>query len=254
MARRTRERPSDLVRHEWAGRVEAEYRSAAVTQETVLWLIQIGASPDLIRAGLRIVDDELVHAEMARKVWLAAGGDGPLHLDRRSLGLTRRHEALEQDVLSAIVSVFCLGETVAVRLFSNLRRGTTVPVARRALDRVLEDEVRHRDFGWLALEWLLTRPDADELRALVRGRLPRWLDELEHNYGDELRDGIEAVTDVERSWGIAPWREYAAILHRTHERDYRPRFAKLGIDFQGAPTSESRTRSSPTSARSSDSS
>lgn len=50
--------------------------------------------------------------------------------------------------------VFCLGETVAVRLFKRLREGATVPVARAALDRVLTDEVRHRDFGWLLLEWL----------------------------------------------------------------------------------------------------
>ncbi len=235
MARRARERPSDLVRHEWAGRVEAEYRSAAITQETVLWLIQIGASPDLIRAGLRIVDDELAHAEIARKVWLEAGGEGVLRLDRGSLGLARRHETLELDVVSAIVRVFCLGETVAVRLFSSLRRGATVPVARRALDRVLKDEVRHRDFGWLTLEWLLQRPDADELRALVRGSLPQWVGELERDYGDDLEGGIRAVTDLERSWGVAPWREYAAILHRTYGRDYQPRFARLGIEFVGAP-------------------
>jgi hypothetical protein len=134
-------------------------------------------------------------------------------------------------VVSAIVRVFCLGETVAVRLFSNLRRGATVPVARRALDRVLKDEVRHRDFGWLTLEWLLERPDADELRELVRASLPQWVRELERDYGDDLDGGIQAVTDVERSWGVAPWREYAAILHRTYQRDYKPRFASVGIDF-----------------------
>jgi hypothetical protein len=232
MGRRASERASDLVRHAWAGRVEAEYRSAAITQEAVLWLIQIGASPDLIRAGLRIVDDELVHAEMSRKVWLAAGGEGAIHLDRGSLGLARRHEALEHDVVSAIVRIYCLGETVAVRLFSNLRRGASVPIVRRALDRVLKDEVRHRDFGWLALEWLLERPDAGELRALIQRDLPAWVSQLERDYGEALQDGIQAVTDVERSWGVAPWREYAAILHRAYGRDYKPRFARLGIDFE----------------------
>lgn len=234
MVRKAQEHPSELVRHEWASRIEAEYRSAAITQEAVLWLIQIGASPDLIRAGLRIVDDELVHAEMARKVWVSAGGDGVLRLDRSSLGIGRRHEILERDVVSVIVRVFCLGETVAVRLFANLRRGATIPVARRALDRVLKDEVRHRDFGWLALEWLLDRPDGGELRALVRDSLPQWVLELERDYGNDLQGGIRAVTDLERSWGVAPWREYASILHRTYGRDYQPRFARVGIDFVGA--------------------
>lgn len=234
-ARRSRRPPaSELVRYEWANRIEAEYRSAAMTQELVLWLIQMGASPDLIRAGNRIVDDELVHAEMSRKVWAAAGGEVPRVLDRSTLGLRRRHAVLELDVVSAVGSVFCLGETVAVRLFSHMRRKATVPVARRALDRILGDEVRHRDFGWIALEWLLDMPGASELRAAVERAMPAWVADLERNYGDDLEGGIKSVTDDERAWGIAPWREYAAILHRAYGSDFRRRFAKLGIAFEAA--------------------
>ncbi|NUP08911.1 MAG: ferritin-like domain-containing protein [Polyangiaceae bacterium] len=235
--RPAKEPPSELVRHEWAGRIEAEYRSAAITQETVLWLIQIGASPDLVRAGLRIVDDELVHAEMSRKVWSAAGGEALAPLDRGSLGLRREHEVLEHDVVSAIVKVFCLGETVAVPLFANLRKHTTVPVARRALDRILKDEVRHRDFGWTCLEWLLARPDAEELRGVVHRGLDGWLRALEGNYGDDLQGGIRGVTPEERAWGVAPWREYAEILHRAYTRDYARRFAKLGVSMPALPAS-----------------
>jgi hypothetical protein len=219
------------VLYEWAGRIEAEYRSAAITQEVVLWLIQIGASPDLIRAGNRIVDDELVHAELSRKVWAAAGGETPRVLDRSTLGLTREHAALELDVVASIVSVFCLGETVAVRLFSHLRRRATVPVARRALDRILIDEVRHRDFGWIALEWLLEAFGGSELRAVIDRSMPGWIADLEKNYGDDLEGGIQSVTEDERSWGIAPWREYAAILHRAHASEFQRRFARLGITF-----------------------
>ncbi len=222
------------MRCEWAGRLEAEYRSAAITQALVLWLLQLGASPDLVRAGLRIVDDELTHAELSRKVWLAAGGAGLRALDRASLGLERTSAALEHDVVAAVARVYCLGETVAVRLFANLRRGATVPVARRALDRILRDEVRHRDFGWLALDWLLQGPDADELRDVVRRGLPGWVRELEGNYGEGLADGILDVDEAERAWGVAPWREYADILHRAYARDYAPRFAKLGISFPDA--------------------
>ena len=123
-------------------------------------------------------------------------------------------------------------ETVAVRLFSNLRRGATVPVARRALDRVLRDEVRHSDFGWTALEWLLERPDADELRSVVAGGLPGWIADLERSYGDDLDRGVASVTAEERAWGLAPWSEYRSILHRAYERDYRRRFARLGIEFE----------------------
>jgi hypothetical protein len=223
---------SELVRHEWRGRIEAEYRSAAITQETVLWLIQMGASPDLIRAGLRIVEDELVHAELSRDVWQAAGGSGTVPLDRGSLGVARTHAVLEHDVVATIVRVFCLGETVAVPLFQNLRRGATVQIARKALDRILKDEVRHRDFGWTALSWLLERPDREALAQVVHGGLPGWLADLERNYGDALDGGIRAVTDDERAWGVAPWPEYVDILHRAYTRDYAPRFAERGVVFQ----------------------
>jgi hypothetical protein len=223
--------PTELVRHAWAQRIEVEYRSAAVTQATVLWLLQIGASSDVVRAGNRIVLDELKHAEMSRAVWLAAGGTQPPVLDRASLELRRRHQVLEHDVIEAVVGTFCFGETVAVRLFSHLRSGTTVPVARRAFDRILRDEVRHRDFGWLCLEWLLARPDAAGFRALIDSKMPSWVTGLEQVYGTELSGGIKAVTAAERAWGVAPWKEYTAILRRTYGQDFRRRFAKLGIAF-----------------------
>jgi hypothetical protein len=85
-------------------------------------------------------------------VYGAAGGSDAPELQRESLALPRREsEPLEHDVLRCGVEMFCLGETVAVRLFTRLRAGCTVKVARRALDRILCDEVGHRDFGWALL-------------------------------------------------------------------------------------------------------
>lgn len=221
------------VAAEWLRRVEAEYRSAAITQHLTLWLIQIGASPDLVRDGLAIVDDELVHAELSREVWSAAGGGGTPTLDRATLGLARQHAELELDVADAVTRVFCLGETVAVPLFQNLRAGAVVPVARRALDRILKDEVRHRDFGWTALGWILEQPWGAAARALVEEALRGWFAELEQSYGTEVVEPLDAVVEAERAWGLAPASEYAEILHRTIERDYRPRFERLGVALPG---------------------
>jgi len=209
----------------------AEYRSAAITQETTLWLMQIGASPDLVRAGLRIANDELVHAELSHRVFLSAGGVGMPLIDRETLKLTRTRPTLEHDLVIWIVRVFCLGETVAVKLFANLRKNTTVPIARRALDRILKDEVRHRDFGWAALEWLFATAEGDALRTIVKAELPGWLASLEKSYGDEVDDGIPEVTAAERAWGVAPWREYAAILHRMYSSEYRRRFGRVGVEI-----------------------
>jgi len=226
---------SEAVRYEWRNRIHAEYTSAAITQHLTLWLIQMGASPDLIDDGLRIVTDELVHAQMSAEVYAEAGGTEPPQIERESLQLPRHPEQLlEMDITRAGVQMFCLGETVAVPLFSHLRQGCTVPVARDALDRILKDEVRHRDFGWQLLDALLDTPVADELRQLIDVELPQMMASLQQSYGDAVDDGAEAIEDIsdaDRLWGLAPASEYAEILSRTIERDYIPRFNERSIDL-----------------------
>jgi hypothetical protein len=223
---------TERVRQEWRARIAAEYTSAAITQQLVLWLIQAGAPPDLIDAGLAIVADELVHSRMSHEVYIETGGTEPPAIDRTQLGIARGSEVLELDILRTAVRVFCLGETVAVPLFRHLREGCTKPVARAALDRILRDEVRHRDFGWDLLDWLLASPIGDQVPALVAEQLPAMFGELEQSYGTAnptVADDTGEMTDAEREWGLAPPREYAEILAQTIEKDYRPRFSARGI-------------------------
>ena len=133
--------------------------------------------------------------------------------------------------------VFCLGETVAVPLFGHLREPCTEPAARAALDRILRDEVRHRDFGWDLLDWLLAL-DEDGVAAAVTAQLPAMLAELDADYGlpgddPEGERGAAPATldDADRAWGLAAPRDYAEILARTRDRDFRPRFAARGISM-----------------------
>jgi hypothetical protein len=223
---------TERVRHEWRARIAAEYTSAAITQQLVLWLIQAGAPPDLIEAGLVIVADELVHSRMSHEVYVAAGGREPPAIDRDQLGIARTSDSLELDILRAAVRVFCLGETVAVPLFSHLRASCTEPSARAALDRILRDEVRHRDFGWDLLDWLCASPIGDQVPGLVMQLLPDMFADLEQSYGTgnpTIATDTGEMTDAERAWGLAPPREYAAILAQTIEKDYRPRFAARSV-------------------------
>ena len=104
---------SDRVRAEWRNRIAAEYSSAAITQHFVLWLIQIGASPDLIELGLAIVTDELAHAQLSAEVYAEAGGTAAPAIDRAGLALPRRDELpLEHDVLTAAMQVHLTMVTV----------------------------------------------------------------------------------------------------------------------------------------------
>ncbi len=218
------------MRREWSRRVEAEYGSAAIAQHLTLWLIQIGASPDLIRTGLRIVDDELVHAGECHQVVVACGA-GAIMLDRDRLALQRHPgEPLEHDVLRACLSVFCLGETVAVPLFRALRDGCSVPLARRVLTRVLRDEVRHREFGWTLLEWLVALPLGAALITLAERELPAMLASVRDSYAPAHS---EPCSGPERAWGLMPGASYREVFERTVEREYVPRFARLQIRCAG---------------------
>jgi hypothetical protein len=225
---------SDAVRSEWLRRVEEEYRSAAIAHHLTLWLMQIAASPDLVRAGLRIVEDELTHAELSHRTFAAAGGVGAPGIARETLQLRRQEGGpLELDVTRATVRVFCLGETVAVPLFLRLREGCSVPVARKALDRVLKDEVRHRDFGWTLLPMLFDLPMGATLRSLATRELPIYFGHLRMAYGAAARN-LTSIDPADRVWGLMPPAEYADAVDQTLTREWIPRFAAAGIDAQKA--------------------
>ncbi len=214
-----------LVAGEWKRRVEAEYRSAALAGEVALELIRTGAPPDLIRDGLRIVDDELTHSELSWEVALAAGADHPPVVDLHTL-TDPDGSAQPLVALTLLVSrYFCIGETVAVPLFRLLRRHAVEPSSQRALDAILRDEGRHRQFGWDVLDWVLRRDP--QVAGEVRQRLPSMLAEISTAYAGQphaplLEPGIAR-------WGLASPSEYAEVLERALEREVKPRFAARGI-------------------------
>jgi hypothetical protein len=156
-------------------------------------------------------------------------------LARETLGL-RRHEGepLEHDVARVGVEVFCLGETVAVPLFAELRRDCVAPSARRALDRILRDEVRHRDFGWTLLGWLMEHPLSASLKLLVERELPSMLQRLRRSYAPAAARSERTIAPAERAWGLMPMSQYGDILEKAVARDYVPRFARVGIDAKAA--------------------
>lgn len=225
-----------LVQREWTRRVEAEYRSAAITHHLTLWLLKLVAPFELVRAGLSIVNDELVHSELSHAVVVAAGGGGIPAMAPNTIGLPDPPDAqLLRAVVQTSVETFCLGETVAVRLFSRLRAPATEPAARAALDRILKDEVRHRDFGWSLLEWLLSTPQSGVVRDLVQEMLPDMFARLRLNYAhSELHRATAKPSEELRAWGLMPAADYAAVLEETLSRDYVPLFAAHDIDARAA--------------------
>ncbi|MCB9777603.1 MAG: ferritin-like domain-containing protein [Alphaproteobacteria bacterium] len=221
------------IHQEWARRVQAEYRSAAIAARTVHLAIACGLPEGLVRTGLRVVGDELDHARLSQDTLVALGGaDHPQELDVAELigaPLAPDHGPLAALVDLAVRS-FCLGETFAVPLFRAMRAQTTHPAARATLDRVLRDEAVHRTYGWDLLDAVL---DVDGLgvRARVRARLPGWLAAYARAYRPEpaLIAAASPLGAEERGAGLLDLRGYAAIHDACLQDDVLPRLAERGL-------------------------
>ncbi len=228
-------RTADVVAAEWRRRTQAEYTSAAIAHQVTLWLIQVGGPPDLIRDGLRVVEDELTHSELSAHVMAATGGTFvPPVIGGAMLTLPGGHDP-RAALPSSILRFFCFGETVAVPLFRMLRERCSVPVARRALDRVMRDEARHRQFGWDVLDWLLLG-DRDAVLRVVAREVPLVLDSVAAAYGMPAGEppGPELLPDV-AAWGLAARAEYADTLSVALQRDVLPRLAARGVVTTAGP-------------------
>lgn len=172
---------------------------------------------------MRVVTDELAHARLSHEVLVALGGSAepvPLLLEPPT------PQAPLGELIDLALRAFCLGESFAVPLFAAIREQTRLPAARRALDQVLRDEARHRQFGWDLLDALLAvAPEAVLERA--GAHLPGWLRAFEEAYGT-LRPS-PPLEPAEREAGLLPIADYVAIHARCLHEDIGPRLRARGI-------------------------
>jgi hypothetical protein len=216
-----------VITEEWSRRVVAEYASASIVAELLHWLIRLGVSPDTLQSCHRIVADELAHAELSREVYLEAGGDpAAIPIDERDLVIPHRPGApLLERALFLCADFLCCGETVARPLFRAMLAEAKVPVAARALERVLKDEARHSAFGWSLLDELLPRADHD-LRARLRAAAPELMARVADGYTFESPRPGDIPDDEARAWGLITPEQYTEIATRAVPELLEPRFAR----------------------------
>lgn len=224
--------PTPRLLQEWRNRVSAEYTSAAITAQTLHWMIVCGLDTGLIETCQRIVRDELEHARLSHETLTALGGpDEAVQLDPGRLVMPSAPEGPLASLLDSILRNFCLGETFAVPLFNEMRRGTDHPAVLPMLTRVLQDEAVHRAFGWEALDALLEM-DAAGVRARAAAVLPAMLESYRRAYAS-VREA-PPLSDFERSAGMMAPATYADVHDRTLLDDIRQRFARRGIALPDA--------------------
>lgn len=213
------------VHEEWARRVAAEYRSAAIAAQVQTWAIQAGLPVEILHAAGRVVGDELDHAALSRDCLVALGGsEHAVELDAASL-LVPTRTSLLASLAEAVARDFCLGETFAVPLFSAMRDEPLHPAVSTVLVRILADEARHRAFGWEALDALLAMEPA----------LGPWLEQgfpvlLASFRGYREPPEAPPLSAEERACGLLDHGRYAEIVERCLEEEVRPRLRRRGIE------------------------
>jgi hypothetical protein len=174
-----------------------------------------------------VVRDELDHAELCHDTLVAIGGtDHPIDADFDQMTNFGSPVHPLAELVEHVVRSFCFGETLAVPLFRAMRTGTTHPVARHALDRILADEAVHRSFGWKALDALL-EIDAAGVRTLAASLMPQTIDNFFEAYG-AVPDATP-LTEAEAAVGLLPPIDYRALFARTWTHDIQPRFQRREV-------------------------
>ena len=216
------------IQNFWLSQTCAEYNSSARTIHLVHWMQQIAMSPDLIRDAIRIADDEMVHSQLCYAVAAEAGSTTGLPHDELSLSLTENFEDLRKSFLYVLVESYCFGETVAVPLFSAMRKQTQTPSALTAYNRVLEDEPRHAAFGWLALAW------CDEIwpetRSWLAEIVPDALSSMRRAYSASDDDEYQPpLSETELAWGMMPKVRYQEVLEKTIKGTFTERLRHYDV-------------------------
>lgn len=214
---------SALVQRQWQNRVAAEYASSAIASQLLHWLIQIGASPDLLFQCQEVVREELTHTELARDVYLAAGGEDKgimIHPHQLTIPHAPQSDLLTR-ALEFTADFFCCGETVAAPLFQAMVAKSQNTVARKSLLRIVRDEKDHGDFGWELLEHLLTLGTRDH-RENLKQRVPDFIQRIVTTYSTQA-----TVSAADEGWGVISGEEHAAIARQTAEKVLRPNFKTL---------------------------
>ena len=212
---------------EWRARAAAEHRSAAQAARLLHLCVVLGVDRAHVDALARTVADELDHAALSHGVARALGGDdAPVDVDLALLLPGPGQGPLAEGLLLCL-SELCVGETLAVDLFAEMRAQATQPEARAALDRILRDEPRHRRWAWRHLDALLALDPAGG-RRLLNGALEGVLEGVAAAYG-EVPEALDPGPRG-RAAGLLPGAVWRRVFWRTWSRHLRPRLSRAGLE------------------------
>lgn len=224
----------------WRARVGQEYHSLALFTQISSQVHVLGAPLDWAGAFARMIGDEVRHTELCARMAELLDPDARVSIDSNKLHLPVIAGSLQAHVRAAIVTTFCIGETLSGRMFRRCLRAATVPLARDIVRTICDDETFHGRFGWEAAA-ILMRDDAADFRT-ERAALARQLPELFGYYRDACgaaRGRAWALGEPEiegpPNFGTLTDAGYAAAFYEGMEEDVVPALVAIGFpEAEGA--------------------
>jgi hypothetical protein len=238
-------RTSEMLAASWLKDGLEEHASVAAFARFTMYLLSVGAPPELIVLSQRASLDEVQHARACFALARRYGGHsvGPAALEV-SDSLAKLSLA---EIAALTVAEGCVGETLGALLAEEQLARTSDPEVRRILTRIAKDEARHAELAWKFLSWAIARGGAEVAQAAERAYAAT-VRELERmpivDYGVDL--------DVWHAHGRATCAEAREVSRRGIEGVVAPCLAALLQDGSAyRHSSPGATRSASISRRSS---
>lgn len=217
----------------WRVRERTEHEAAAAFDALARDLAASQAPAPLVALASRCAADERAHAVHCRAIVDAlAPGLAPLPVDA-GVRLGPAGASASERALHASVALGCVTESLSTALLIEIRRRAADALVRRALDVILEDEVRHSRLGWAHLAHAASAAERGGGRGGVSWIARHVPAMLRAALDDELPELAPARASRERfdlaPWGILDRDDVERICRATIEHTILPGLARYGI-------------------------
>jgi hypothetical protein len=225
------ERGRKIVGATWRERMRQEHLAVGAFSLVARELADLGCSANVLALITRAACDEVRHAEICREFAVALLG--PVDVPRQYRGLPKvpMHAGASSSarVLFHVVEMCCLSETTTGVYFTEMLARTTDPIARVAIESLLEDEIDHGRVGWA---YLAERNREKSVSGLAEA-LPAMLERTLRGVPDgAYRESAEDAA-LERCGYLGPAAS-GEVYRRALHGVILPGFEVMGLDLRPA--------------------
>jgi hypothetical protein len=213
----------------WRERMKQEHLAVGAFALLAQELAEEGADPIVLSLVTRASADEVRHAEVCKSFAIALLGEASVEPRLRGLPRVPGHETASSRarVLFHLVEMCCLSETLTGVYLTEMLARTTDPVARAAVESLLEDEIDHGRVGWAYLSARVKEGPTEGLAAA----LPAMIDRTFRGVLSAAQRSSEREDATLEACAYLSSKVAGDVYRRTLRDVILPGFETLGVDL-----------------------